>query len=73
MGFIFFAIKSLIEKAGGTTSEAYLFAIGLFREEVKKSQQRNMDKLLRKIESESSASVAQISQSGGASVTGRAS
>jgi protein involved in polysaccharide export with SLBB domain len=60
-------IKSLIEKAGGTTSEAYLFAIGLYREEVKKSQQRNMDKLLRKIESESSASVAQISQSGGAS------
>ena len=60
-------IKSLIEKAGGTTSEAFLFATGLFREEVKKSQQRNMDKLLRKIEAESSASVAQISQSGGAS------
>lgn len=60
-------IKSLIEKAGGTTSEAYLFATGLFREEVKKSQQRNMDKLLRKMEAESSAAVAQITQSGGGS------
>lgn len=60
-------LKSLIEKAGGTTSEAYLFATGLFREEVKKSQQRNMDKLLRKMEAESSAAVAQITQSGGAS------
>lgn len=60
-------LKSLIQKAGGTTPEAYLFATGLFREEVKKSQQRNMDKLLRKMESESSAAVAQITQSGGAS------
>ena len=60
-------LKTLIQKAGGTTPEAYIFATGLFREEVKKSQQRNMDKLIRKMESESSASVAQITQSGGAS------
>jgi len=60
-------LKTLIQKAGGTTAEAYLFATGLFREEVKKSQQRNMDKLLRKMESESSGAVAQITQSGGAS------
>ena len=60
-------LKTIIHKAGGTTPEAYLFATGLFREEVKKSQQRNMDKLLRKMESESSAAVAQITQSGGAS------
>ncbi len=60
-------LKSIIEKAGGTTPEAYLFATGLFREEVKKSQQRNMDKLLRKMEAESSSAVAQITQSGGAS------
>jgi protein involved in polysaccharide export with SLBB domain len=65
-------LKSLIQKAGGTTPEAYLFATGLFREEVKKSQQRNMDKLLRKMESESSAAVAQITQSGGASAAGAA-
>ena len=60
-------LKSLIEKAGGVTPEAYLFATGLFREEVKKSQLQNMDKLLRKMEAESSAAVAQITQSGGAS------
>ena len=60
-------LKSLLEKAGGITPEAYLFATGLFREEVKKSQQRNMDKLLRKMEAESSAAVAQITQSSGAS------
>ena len=60
-------LKTMIQKAGGTTAEAYLFATGLFREDVKKSQQRNMEKLLRKMEAESSAAVAQISQSGGAS------
>lgn len=60
-------LRTMIQKAGGTTPEAYLFATGLFREEVKKSQQRNMEKLLRKMESESSATVAQLSQSGGAS------
>ena len=60
-------LKTMIQKAGGTTAEAYLFATGLFREEVKKSQQRNMEKLLRKMEAESSAAVAQITQSSGAS------
>ena len=60
-------LRTMIQKAGGTTAEAYLFATGLFREEVKKSQLRNMEKILRKMESESSAAVAQLSQSGGAS------
>jgi hypothetical protein len=60
-------LRTMIQKAGGTTAEAYLFATGLFREEVKKSQQRNMEKILRKMETESSAAVAQLSQSGGAS------
>jgi protein involved in polysaccharide export with SLBB domain len=60
-------LRTMIQKAGGTTAEAYIFATGLFREEVKKSQQRNMEKILRKMETESSATVAQLSQSGGAS------
>jgi protein involved in polysaccharide export with SLBB domain len=60
-------LRTMIQKAGGITAEAYLFATGLYREEVKKSQQRNMEKILRKMESESSATVAQFSQSGGAS------
>jgi protein involved in polysaccharide export with SLBB domain len=56
-------LQTLIDKAGGTTSEAYLFAMSLFREEVKKNQTRNMEKLLRKMESESTASISQIVQS----------
>lgn len=60
-------LQTLIDKAGGTTAEAYLFAMSLFRDEVKKSQTRNMEKLLRKMESESSASISQIVQSSGGS------
>jgi len=59
-------LKTILQKAGGTTKDAYLFAGGLFREEVKKSQQRNMEKLLRKMEAESSAVIATVIQSGGA-------
>ena len=60
-------LQTLIDKAGGTTSEAYLFAMSIFREEVKKNQTRNMEKLLRKMETESTASISQIVQSSGGS------
>jgi protein involved in polysaccharide export with SLBB domain len=60
-------LQTLIDKAGGTTAEAYVFAMSLFREDVKKSQTRNMEKLLRKMESESTASISQIVQSSGGS------
>jgi protein involved in polysaccharide export with SLBB domain len=60
-------LQTIVQKAGGSTSDAYLFATSLYREEVKKTQKLNMDKLLRRMESESSAVVAQIMQSGGAS------
>jgi len=60
-------LKDLMEKAGGVTRDAYLFGAGLFREDVKKTQAENLDKLLRRLESESSASLAQLSQSMGAS------
>ena len=60
-------LQTIVQKAGGSTSDAYLFATSLYREEVKKTQKLNMDKLLRRMESESSAIVAQIMQSGGAS------
>jgi protein involved in polysaccharide export with SLBB domain len=56
-------LQTLIDKAGGITAEAYLFAMSLFREDVKKNQTRNMEKLLRKMESESTASISQIVQS----------
>jgi protein involved in polysaccharide export with SLBB domain len=60
-------LQTIIQKAGGSTSDAYLFATSLYREEVKKTQKLNMDKLLRRMESESSAVVAQMMQSGGSS------
>lgn len=59
-------IKTLIQKAGGPTPEAYLFATSLFRAEVKRSQEKNLDKILKRLEAESASAVAQISQSGGA-------
>ncbi len=58
-------LQQLIHLAGGTTAEAFPFATSLFREEVKKTQKLNMDKILRKMEAESSAVVSQIMQSGG--------
>lgn len=60
-------IKTLINKAGGLTSEAYLFATALFRSEVKRSQEKNLDKILKRLEAESSSELARISQSSGAS------
>ena len=60
-------LAQLIQKAGGTTADAYLFGAGFYREEVKKNQQENLTKLLRRIESESSGALAQAAQSVGAS------
>jgi protein involved in polysaccharide export with SLBB domain len=60
-------LLDLLEKAGGMTREAYVFGAGLYREEIKKTQTENLDKLLRRLETESAASLAQLSQSMGAS------
>jgi protein involved in polysaccharide export with SLBB domain len=59
-------LSDLLLKAGGLTQNAYLFGAGFYREEVRKQQTENLDKLLRRLESESSASLAQVAQSGGA-------
>ena len=59
-------LPGLIKKAGGITSDAYLYGMGFYREEVKKNQQDNLEKLLRRLESETSGSLAQASQSMGA-------
>ncbi len=61
-------LQTIVQKAGGSTSEAYLFATSLYREEVKKTQKLNMEKLLRRMESESSARITQIMQSGDGSL-----
>ena len=60
-------LGSLIQKAGGLTAEAYLFGMGFYREEVRQSQRENLDKLLRRLEAESSGKLAQAAQSAGTS------
>ena len=60
-------LGSIIQKAGGLTPDAYLFGMGFYREEVRQSQRENLDKLLRRLESESSGKLAQAAQSAGAS------
>lgn len=40
----------LIDKAGGLTSDAFLFGAGFYREEVRQTQLRNLDQLSRRME-----------------------
>ena len=62
------SLVSLLLKAGGLTPNAYLFGSAFYREEVRKQQTENLDKLVRKLEAESASSLSQVAQSqGGAS------
>ena len=62
------SLASLLLKAGGLTPNAYLFGSAFYREEVRKQQTDNLDKLVRKLEAESASSLSQVAQSqGGAS------
>lgn len=60
-------LSAVLQRAGGLTPDAYLFGSAFYRDEVRKSQIDNLDKLVRRLESESSAQLAQASQSLGAS------
>ena len=60
-------LNTILQKAGGLSHDAYLFGGALYREEVRKSQVENLQKLVRRLESESGAQLAQLSQSMGAS------
>jgi protein involved in polysaccharide export with SLBB domain len=57
-------MQSLIAKAGGPTSNAYLFGTGFYREEVRKEQQANLqraaDRLETQVRSEQSAQMANL-------------
>lgn len=69
-------LPELLEKAGGLTPDAYLFGAGFYREEVKQTQQKNLDQLVRRLEAQTqtqlSASAASVSAiSGDASGTAR--
>ena len=60
-------LSAMIQRAGGLTSDAYLFGASFNREEVRKTQFENLSKLLSRLESESSGNLTQISQSAGGS------
>jgi len=45
-------VQSLIAKAGGTTANAYLFGTEFYREQVRKEQQANLEKAVRRLESQ---------------------
>jgi protein involved in polysaccharide export with SLBB domain len=55
-------LQSLLAKAGGPTSNAYLFGTGFYREEVRKEQQENLqraaDRLEAQVRSEQSSQIA---------------
>jgi protein involved in polysaccharide export with SLBB domain len=57
-------LQTVIAKAGGPTSNAYLFGTGFYREEVRKEQQSNLqraaDRLENQIRSEQSAQMANL-------------
>ena len=59
-------LTQIIQRSGGLTHDAYLFGTSFYREEVRKSQIENLEKLLRKLEAETSGQLAQASQSLGA-------
>ena len=60
-------LATVLQRAGGLTHDAYLFGSAFYRDDVRKSQIENLDKLVRRLEAESSAQLAQASQSLGAS------
>ena len=60
-------LASVLERAGGLTHDAYLYGSALYREEVRKSQAESLEKLVRRLEAETSANLAAIGQSNGAS------
>lgn len=45
-------LQGLLAKAGGPTSNAYLFGTGFFREEVRKEQQKNLQRAADRLESQ---------------------
>jgi protein involved in polysaccharide export with SLBB domain len=45
-------LQSLLAKAGGATSDAYLFGTAFYREKVRKEQELNLEKAARRLESQ---------------------
>lgn len=60
-------LSNILNRAGGVTADSYLFGLGLFRESVKHNQRDNLEKIVRRVEQESSGAIAAATQSIGAS------
>lgn len=58
-------LPQLLDKAGGLTPDAYLFGAAFYREEVRKTQLKNLEQLVRRLEAQSqtqlSSSAASVS------------
>lgn len=48
-------LQSVLARAGGTTSNAYLFGTAFYREEVRKQQEANLEKLANRLENQARA------------------
>ena len=59
-------LQNVLAKAGGLTKDAYLFGASFLREEVRKTQEENLQQLMRRLEAETASSLTQLSQSQGA-------
>ena len=53
-------LPALIKRAGGLTPEAYLFGAEFTRESVRKSQQENLDQLIKRLESQTQSARATL-------------
>ena len=66
------SLPQLVEMAGGLTPDAYLFGSSFYREEVRKTQAENLERLVRRLEAQSqtklSASAASLSNVSGDTV-----
>ena len=62
------SLSTLLSRAGGLTKDAYLFGAVLTRDEVRKAQKVNLDRLISRIQSESQSSLATFSQNMGSSL-----
>ena len=60
-------LSTIIQRAGGLTHDAYLYGAAFYRDEVRRSQLENLQKLVKRVEAESNAALLQASQSTGAS------
>ena len=60
-------LVSLLKRAGGLTSDSYIFGLGMYRESVKQNQRDNLERIVRTVEQESAGAVSAVTQSVGAS------